>query len=256
MRRLCVVDLEATCWEDRAAVANPRNEIIEVGAVMADLSDGLPELSRFRAFVRPTLNPSLSDFCKGLTKIRQEDVDSAAPFPRVCAELEAWASGFGGAVFASWGRYDKSQLLMDCELHSCRYPFAPDHLNLKDWVAGVLGCKPRGLRKMLEHQAMSGLAFEGEQHRALTDAAAALAVARRAAAVAGVGPVADGRESQHAWEAHRLAAGFFHDAAKARAWMVERNPLLGGLSPREMVEAGRGEKLLKFMRQTLEENAP
>lgn len=58
-------------------------------------------------------------------------------------------------------------------------------------------------------------------------------------------------------EAFRMVKDFFDgDSKKAMTWMRERNPLLGGVSPRDMVANGRSDKLLKWVKSALGENEP
>lgn len=172
---MCVVDIEATCWADRSipgpngeGLVEPRNEIIEIGAAMV----GLPDLSaggEFDVFVRPTLNPVLTDFCKMLTSIRQQDVDEAPLFPAALERFAVWIATFGSkedVLFSSWGRYDKNQFLLDCELHKVLFPFDDEHLNLKNHAATRMGWKPRGVARMLGRLDMK---FEGTPHRGIDD---------------------------------------------------------------------------------------
>jgi inhibitor of KinA sporulation pathway (predicted exonuclease) len=64
MTRYIVVDLEATCWEDRP---HPKEmEAIEIGAVLLASSGG-PVVSEFAEFIKPVVEPKLSDFCTQLT---------------------------------------------------------------------------------------------------------------------------------------------------------------------------------------------
>ncbi len=51
-----------------------------------------------------------------------------------------------------------------------------------------------------------------------------------------------------------LVAGFFHDGEKTVLWFTMPNPLLGGMSPRDMIRVGRFKKLLKFIHNALGEN--
>lgn len=76
--KLLIVDLEATCWEDKSMFAEM--ETIEIGALLIDLHDR-DNAREFDCFIRPVRNPILSDFCKNLTSINQEDVDRAETFP-------------------------------------------------------------------------------------------------------------------------------------------------------------------------------
>lgn len=80
-----IVDLEATCEKDNKAF---QNEIIEIGAVK--VSETLQALDKFSSFVKPILNPVLSDFCKELTSITQEDIDKADTFPLVFQRFLDW----------------------------------------------------------------------------------------------------------------------------------------------------------------------
>jgi hypothetical protein len=53
-----------------------------------------------------------------------------------------------------------------------------------------------------------------------------------------------------------LVAQFFKgDAAKTALWFKTKNPLLGDISPRDMVRYGRYEKLRRFIMNALDDNA-
>ena len=49
---------------------------------------------------------------------------------------------------------------------------------------------------------------------------------------------------------------FFKDERKTRAWLRTPNPMLGGVSPRDMVRMGRYDRLLRFVKQAIEEGRP
>jgi len=51
-----------------------------------------------------------------------------------------------------------------------------------------------------------------------------------------------------------LVACFFQDQEKTILWFCMPNPLLGGMSPRDMIRVGRFKKLLKFIQNALDEN--
>lgn len=51
-----------------------------------------------------------------------------------------------------------------------------------------------------------------------------------------------------------LVANFFKDEDKTVLWFQTKNPMLGGLSPRDMIRIGRFNKLLKFIQTALAEN--
>ena len=53
-----------------------------------------------------------------------------------------------------------------------------------------------------------------------------------------------------------LVARFFNgDVAKTALWFRTKNPLLGDISPRDMIRYGRYEKLRRFIMNALEENS-
>ena len=53
-----------------------------------------------------------------------------------------------------------------------------------------------------------------------------------------------------------LVAQFFRgDGVKTALWFKTKNPLLGNISPRDMIRYGRYEKLRRFVMEALDENA-
>jgi len=51
-----------------------------------------------------------------------------------------------------------------------------------------------------------------------------------------------------------LVQGFFKDQQKTILWFSIPNPLLGDMSPRDMIRVGRFKKLLNFIQTALDEN--
>lgn len=159
-----IVDLEATCWEGRG---KQRHEIIEIGAVCVD--DDQNTLDEFCAFVRPRLHPTLSDFCKQLTSIRQEQVDQAQEFPQVLTQFQAWIAGFQDEyLLCSWGHYDRSQFIRDCQLHGLDTAWVQRHISLKHQYGELKGQRrPPGMRAALQTE---NIPLEGTHHRGIDDA--------------------------------------------------------------------------------------
>ena len=157
-----VVDLEATC-DDQGAVPRAESEIIEIGAVLVDGATLAP-LEEFQTFVRPIVHPKLTAFCTELTTIVQSDVDGAPTFPEVAPALARFGEG---AVFCSWGNYDRNQLAADARRHDIAMPLPGTHVNLKQEFARALGGKKQGNRGAL---ARVGLAATGTHHRGIDDA--------------------------------------------------------------------------------------
>lgn len=57
------------------------------------------------------------------------------------------------------------------------------------------------------------------------------------------------------WDrAYSLVLQHFRDEEKARLWMRTPNPMLGNLSPEDMIASNRTWKLLRFIEQAVREN--
>ena len=162
--RYIVVDLEATCWQERT---DPnRMEIIEIGAVRLKTSTG-PIAAEFSRFIKPIVLPVLSAFCTELTSIRQEDVNQADYFWTVFPEFLEW---IGSEPFAlcSWGVYDLNQFRTDCQRHGLAFPASFErHVNLKKEFARWKGVRPCGMKNALE---MMKIPLLGQHHRGADDA--------------------------------------------------------------------------------------
>ncbi|HLP89455.1 MAG TPA: 3'-5' exonuclease [Nostocaceae cyanobacterium] len=161
-----IVDLEATCCNQNTF---PRHEmeIIEIGAVMLNSQTWEIE-SEFQQFIQPVRNPKLTDFCKNLTSITQQNVDSAPLFAEVITKFSAWKNTFTDHVFCSWGNYDKKQFIQDCNYHKIPYPFDENHINIKSEFSEFLGVKSKyGMAEALN---ILGIELKGTHHRGIDDA--------------------------------------------------------------------------------------
>ena len=162
--RYVIVDLEATCWE--GVRGSPKMEIIEIGAVRL-AGGGGPVDGDFASFVRPVVEPKLSDFCTRLTSIRQQDVAHADSFSQVFPRFVEWIGG-EPFVLCSWGGYDLNQFRKDCQRHRLPLPPAFErHVNLKKEFARLRDVKLCGMAKAM---AIAGIRLEGTHHRAADDA--------------------------------------------------------------------------------------
>ncbi len=63
------------------------------------------------------------------------------------------------------------------------------------------------------------------------------------------------KERAYEWAiAINLVGDFFGDESRTILWFQTPNPLLGSISPKEMIKRGRFRKLLQFIQTALEEN--
>lgn len=101
-----VFDLELTCFMDRT---NKTQEIIEIAAIKFNSS--LNEIDRFHKYVKPIIDPKLSEFCKKFTGITQDRIESADTFDIVINEFKTW---IGEDYFLiAWGT-DNKMLSKEC----------------------------------------------------------------------------------------------------------------------------------------------
>jgi 3'-5' exoribonuclease 1 len=161
--RYIIVDLEATCWE--GGQTSEQMEIIEIGSVILESSSG-PIGEEFSAFVKPVIEPVLSNYCTQLTSIRQTDVDGADDFNIVFPRFVDWI-GSQPFILCSWGAYDLKQFMVDCARHKIPLPDSFwRHINLKQEFANLKRIKPCGMTKALN---ILGIKLEGTHHRAIDD---------------------------------------------------------------------------------------
>ncbi|KAL2916704.1 hypothetical protein HK105_203820 [Polyrhizophydium stewartii] len=179
-----VCDIEATCDENSGF--NFANEIIELPVVAIDGAT-METIGTFRKFVRPILNPTLTDFCTRLTGITQEQVDAADPFSVVFAQLLDWIATLHPnptretVVFATDGPWD----LRDFMEKELRY----NNLSRPDYMRRVVDVRKSyakfydkrsiGLNGML---AGLGMQFEGREHSGIDDTNNVARILKRMAA--------------------------------------------------------------------------
>lgn len=170
-RFVVCVDVEATCSTD-LSVPREQMEVIEVGAVVLDREKNWEAVRSLEFFIKPILHPVLTPFCTELTTITQEELDGkGVPYVeglRYCKDLTSYLDDYGWS-WCSWGAFDKNIFVQDATLHGLSPFFGPEnHFNLKVWFSNLEGTrKGFGLGKAI---ARKGLKFQGQPHRALSDA--------------------------------------------------------------------------------------
>jgi inhibitor of KinA sporulation pathway (predicted exonuclease) len=161
-----ILDLEATCC-NQETIKRHQTEIIEIGAVMV-AAQSLNVIDEFQTFIKPVRYPILTQFCKSLTSITQEQDDQAPGYGEAIALLKQWLSNYPNAVFGSWGDYDRNQFKQDSKFHNVPFPIAYPHVNLKQLFSEAQGLPKRyGMAEALQ---LAGIVLEGTHHRGIDDA--------------------------------------------------------------------------------------
>lgn len=170
---LLIIDLEATCWEDRLDPTTGQQqseqsmEIIEFGCALATRRGELIDSQSF--LVRPERQPRISELCQSLTGITQDMVDAAPPFAEAVEALNSWLGQPGEFfIWCSWGNYDLLHVQAQCrQAGSSAAVLGYPHLNLKRlWRRSTKQRKKTGLASALAYH---GLGFEGQHHRGVDD---------------------------------------------------------------------------------------
>jgi inhibitor of KinA sporulation pathway (predicted exonuclease) len=162
-RYYIVIDFEATCWEEER---RGDEEIIEFGCIKM-AQRGARILDEFSSFVRPLRYPVLSNYCKQLTGISQNDVDTAPAFPEVLTKFTEWMGDPAECTFCSWGALDAYLMRKTCRYYNRPYPFDDEYINIKPVFSEVVS--GRGV-SFLQAMDMMELEFEGRLHRGIDDA--------------------------------------------------------------------------------------
>lgn len=169
---ICVVDFEATCEEDNPA--DFHHEIIEFPMVLVN-THTLEIVDSFQEYVKPELNPQLSDFCVKLTGITQKMVDEADTFPGVLQRAVTWlqerelGTKYKYAILTD-GAWDMSKFLnIQCRISRIRYPhFAKKWINIRKSYGNFYKV-PRTQTKLSTMLEKMGLKYEGRPHSGLDD---------------------------------------------------------------------------------------
>jgi len=159
-----IFDLEATCWVERE---NRQNETIEIGAVK--VNDQKQIVSTYEQFIKPIRFPILSDFCKELTTITQDDVDNASYYYDAIEDFKSWIGvNDQDYILCSWGYYDRKQLESDSKVHNIEDHWVSRHISLKHQYLKFKKIKRAvSMKKALK---LENIPLDGTHHRGIDDA--------------------------------------------------------------------------------------
>lgn len=127
---IVVYDTEYTTWdgarERKWAGPNEHREIVHIGAVKIE-TNTFRELDSFEVYVRPNINPELSDFFVELTGISQEVVDrKGVDFLDAWQRFNIWRGGLDAYAFGN----DAEVLSENCHLSDIPSTYTGRLLNI------------------------------------------------------------------------------------------------------------------------------
>lgn len=168
-----VVDLEMNISSKKTRMDEGVSETIEIGAVMLD--DNLQEISSFRTYVKPVINPHITTLIQRLTGITDSMVENAPMFEEALRMFTNWCLGTGDEITVyAWSDTDYHQIQKDIEQKNYVVSEKEKIILEKEWTdfqyefGGRLGfVKQVSLKEALK---MAGIDFAGREHDALDDA--------------------------------------------------------------------------------------
>lgn len=171
---LCVLDFEATCWDNNSK-PKQQMEIIEFPSILYEIDEEKNTqtfISKFAKYVKPCINPTLTAFCTDLTGITQSTVNSAETFKDVYTQHIKWLKThvpFDSIfLFATCGHWDlATQLPRDIKHHKLKlHSYYTSYINVKDEFEIFYQKKAKGMTGMLD---ALGLKLEGRHHSGIDD---------------------------------------------------------------------------------------
>lgn len=162
---ILVVDVESTCQENKDGQPQETfvSEIIEVGYAVLDYKTN--EIKEDGSIIVKPIQSVVTPYCTNLTSLTQEIVDRGISFQEACETLQRDLIS-GGRLWGSFGNYDVEMFRKECERKNVKYPFTPQHANIKSFCTLMNG-EVNGLGRALSK---IGLNFEGRHHSGKDDA--------------------------------------------------------------------------------------
>ena len=164
--KLLILDLEATCWDDKSReYSNSNSEIIEIGVTLYSTINR--EILESRSYLVNPEKSEVSKFCTELTTITPEMLEGK---PNLESTLNLIRRDYKikNLTWGSWGFYDLNQLRKETKRKGIVNPFGErNFINIKTMVALNHGwSKGKGIGNTLKSLNME---FEGTAHRAIDD---------------------------------------------------------------------------------------
>ena len=158
-KSLIIFDVEATCDIN---IPKQKRELIEIGAVKIENGN---IVDHFQKLIKPKKNSILSNYCKELTHISQEEINFADTPLTVLQSFLEWSRN---SVLGSWGDFDPD--IIKRELHKNKIILPSDiaFINIKKVYLSIKHFPSTySLQDSLKKEK---IVFNGTQHRAYDDA--------------------------------------------------------------------------------------
>ena len=167
LRKINVIDIEATCWDSPEERNDQPNETIEIGITEVDLSNLKTNRSE-NIYIIPR-DSTISEFCTKLTGITPGQIAGEGISFHKATSILKTTFRIHNRHWISWGDYDRDQLRRDCDRNNLVYNkiFFKRYTNFKTVFAMLYGLpKELGVEAALAHV---NLKFVGQLHSGKDD---------------------------------------------------------------------------------------
>jgi len=165
-----IFDVEYTAWEGVGRRLDfVEREVIQIGAMKVNFDNiDINVVSTFLEFVKPTVNPKLSEYIMNLTGITQQNIEEhGLTLNEVLNQFEIFC-GYGETKTFSWG--DDSRLIKkNTELVGIEFPsFLGSNTDLKSRIPLIIDKYDLNVSSGNLHRSV-GLNLKFKNHDALDD---------------------------------------------------------------------------------------
>jgi inhibitor of KinA sporulation pathway (predicted exonuclease) len=175
-QRLILMDLEFTCWEDSLQSGWARRdrppEVLEVGLVAYNLQSNRT-VDTYQSYVKPMVNPELSDYCQKLLSLSQLLIDQSPSLSDVAAEIDKWLTllGMSYSPTCAWGQEDRQYWDDDVSRSNAVNPFLNQrHINLELFFKNALDFHEAPFLERSQVRKLFKMQENLKRHAALPDA--------------------------------------------------------------------------------------
>jgi len=163
---ILIIDLEATCWENRPP-RGQESEIIEIGVCIMDAKTG--KISKNEGILIKPQYSKVSPFCTELTTLTQNLLDNEGIMLEDAFDILRAEYDSENLTWASYGNYDLNMLQDQARRFYVDYPLGDDHINVKTLFGQI---HPTVRKSVGMQRALNELGFklDGTHHRGVDDA--------------------------------------------------------------------------------------
>ena len=165
-KKIIVIDLEATCWEEDTPAQRRKSEIIEIGVCILDSLSG--EITKKKGILVQPEFSTISPFCTQLTTITPKMIEEEGILLDDACDILVREYNSEEFTWASYGNFDLNFLQEQCRKKRIYYPMTNNHINVKVALSRKLNMhKGMGMDKALKYLKIP---MEGTHHRGVDDA--------------------------------------------------------------------------------------